>query len=673
MMSLFAFILALGIVVDDAIVVGENIFSYRQKGMGHIEAAILGVKEMCGPVVMAVLTTIFAFSPLLYIFGVMGKFIRVIPIIVICVLSFSLLEALLILPAHLAGNGKAFRKPHKQGFIGRFQQRLRSGLDKFIYQGFSRLVEKAVAWRYLTIAIGFMVLLGTIGFVKGGHIKFRLFPEVDADNVWASLSMPQGSGVERTQEVVKIIEDAAGRVKRRLDVELGNGGDKPSLFGHIATSIGEQPFTAGGAGGPPGEAPVGAHVAEINIELLGGEYRSVSSAVIAKMWREEVGEIAGVSSLSFTSSLMHMGDAIDVELSHKNFDKLLQAAERLKQILREYDGVTDIEDSFEPGKIELKLKLKEQGRLLNLTLSDLAKQVRQGFYGEEVQRAQRGREDVKVMVRYPKDERKSVADVENMRIRLSNGTEIPFNVVAEVYQGRGYATISRADRMRIVSVKAGVDEKVANATEINKKLSSLHLPKLKEEFGGLIYNFGGEQKEQRDIGASLGSSSLVALLAIFGLLAVLFRSYVQPLIIMSAIPFGLVGAIFGHVIMGYNLSILSVFGIVALTGIVVNDSLIMVDLINRERAEGIEIHQVIKDSATRRFRPILLTTLTTFFGLVPMLLERSLQAKFLIPMAISLAFGVVFATMITLLLVPSLYMILEDAGMALSRKRGQTA
>jgi len=286
--------------------------------------------------------------------------------------------------------------------------------------------------------------------------------------------------------------------------------------------------------------------------------------------------------------------------------------------------------------------------------------VRQGFYGQEVQRVQRGRDDIRVMVRYPLDERKSIEDIESMRLRLGDGTEIPFGTVAEVQQGRGFAAINRSDRRRVVSVKANVDMDIANANEINQSIFATVLPKLRQDYQGLVYDFQGEQKEQKDVRESLLSSVFVALLGIYGLLAVQFRSYIQPVIIMSAIPFGLVGAIIGHVIMGYDLSMLSIFGIVALTGVVVNDSLIMIDLINRERREGIELHQVIHDSATRRFRPILLTTLTTFFGLVPMLLEKSLQAKFLIPMAVSLAFGIVFATMITLLLVPSLYMILED-------------
>ncbi|MHC4736689.1 MAG: efflux RND transporter permease subunit [Planctomycetota bacterium] len=334
--------------------------------------------------------------------------------------------------------------------------------------------------------------------------------------------------------------------------------------------------------------------------------------------------------------------------------------DQLKLLLKPYDGVSDISDSFETGKAELKMKLKDTGRTLGLTLSDLAKQVRQGFYGDEAQRIQRGRDDIRVMVRYPENERKSLADVENMRIRLPDGTEIPFKTVAEVQYGRGYATIRRIDRRRVVSVSADVDEAVANAGEINKDLYQNVLPRLSRQYPGLQYRFGGEERERNESLGSLKINFIIAMMAIYGLLAVLFRSYSQPLIVMSAIPFGIVGATIGHLIMGFNLSILSMFGIVALAGVVVNDSLIMIDLINRERKSGIELAQVLRDCATRRFRPIMLTTLTTFCGLLPMIAEKSLQARFLVPMAISLAFGVMFATCITLLLVPSLYMILED-------------
>ena len=657
MMSLFAFIMVLGLVVDDAIVVGENIFSYRQEGLDRTEAAIKGVREMCWPVVAAVLTTVFAFVPLAYTSGIMGKILRVLPIVVIGVLGFSLIEALFILPAHLSSKrgrpGKGIRR-----FTDKINNFTDRNLKRFVGGPFAGFVEKAVKWRYVTLAVGVAIFLTTVGFIAGGYIKFVFFDAIEADNMIAMLEMPLGTPVEQTEAIAKKIEAAAFEAINEFDAKRKN---QPSLLKHMATTVGSQPTLAHSG---PVQVDLGgggqSHLAEINVELLGAEDRDISSSAIKNRWREIVGELAGISSLTFISEWASTGDPINVELTHKNFDTLLEASEELKKILRNYDGVTDITDDFDPGKPELKLKLKDTGRLLGLTLSDLARQVRQGFYGEEAQRIQRGRDDIRVMVRYPESQRRSLADVENMRIRLADGTEIPFQTVAEVQYGRGYSTITRIDRRRAVTVSADVDEAKANANDINRDLEAKVLPKLLHEFSNLQYRFGGEQREMNESLGSLKINFVIALLAIYGLLAVQFRSYSQPAIIMSAIPFGIVGATIGHLLMGYNLGIMSLFGIVALSGVVVNDSLIMIDLINRERESGIELKQVLRDCATRRFRPIMLTTLTTFCGLLPMITEKSLQARFLIPMAISLAFGVVFATCITLLLVPSLYMILED-------------
>jgi multidrug efflux pump subunit AcrB len=664
MISLFAFIMSLGLVVDDAIVVGENIFAYQRKGMGRLKAAIRGVREMAAPVTLAVLTTVFAFIPLAYLTGVMGKFMRVIPVVVISVLMVSLVEALLILPAHLSG-----RRLSLKFFLFRLLDKLQMGIERrlehFVYGRFARMVTLTVRWRYATVAAALAIFATIIGWIGGGYIKIVFFDAVEADNMIATLTMPLGTPVRQTQQVARRVEDAAEQVRREVDA---NRPGQPSIIKHMATTIGDQPFSRGRHGPVRGLGAVAdSHLAEINIEFLGAEEREgVSSADMKNRWREIVGEVPGVASLTFLSEIMSTGDAINVELSHQDFDTLLAAVETLKLLLREYSGVTDIADSFEQGKAELKLDLKDAGRTLDLTLSDLARQVRQGFYGEEAQRIQRGRDDIRVMVRYPQDQRRSLADVENMRIHLAGGTQIPFKEVAEVQYGRGYATISRAERRRVVSVTADVDEKLANSREINADLTSRMLPRLMAEYPGLQFRFAGEERERSESFSSLLVTFPLAMLAIYALLAVQFRSYLQPLIVMSAIPFGIVGAVIGHILMGFvfmtkfNLGLLSLLGIVALAGVVVNDSLILIDLINRERKSGTDLHQIVRACATRRFRPIMLTTLTTFFGLVPMLLERSLQARFLIPMAISLAFGVVFATLITLFLVPSLYMILED-------------
>jgi multidrug efflux pump subunit AcrB len=361
-----------------------------------------------------------------------------------------------------------------------------------------------------------------------------MFPQIDADNVMATLEMPQGTPVEQTERVVERIEEAAITVQRNIDAN--RPADKPSIFKHIASSIGTQPETQRGP--DVTESMSGSHIAEVNIELLEGEKRDVPSSEIEERWRQQVGQIPRVSSLVFTSALMTVGKPIDVELSHDNFDTLLVMVERLKEILDDFEGMKDITDSFEPGKMELKLELTEQDRTTGLTLAELAGQVRQDFYGEEVQRIQRGRNDIRVMVRYPLSQRKSLSDLETMRIRLSDGTEVPFETVARVTQGRGYAAIDRAERTRVVHVRADVDNNVANANEINGTIFNKILPRLESEYPELMFRFAGEQEEQQETTDSLKSSAFIALFAIFALLAVQFRSYAQPVIIMMAIPFG---------------------------------------------------------------------------------------------------------------------------------------
>lgn len=668
MMSLFAFIMVLGIVVDDAIVVGENIFEYRQRGMTAVRAAARGVREMAAPVLMAVLTTMFAFAPLMFVTGIMGKVMRVIPLIVIMVLSVSLVEALLILPAHLAGT--KIRDKNRPGHhpIEKLHNGVSGVFDAFVNGPFAAFATVAVRYRYATLAAGVVVLLSTFGLIAGGVIKQVFFDAVEGDRMVATLTMPQGTPVEQTLAVLERIEKAAIQVRDEYDAAHRTDPDAPSIFQHMATTVGTQPTSnqRGPAGGGQGGISQG-HLGEIAIELLASEDgRKVSSMALKNRWEHLVGEVAGVSSLTFEARLFHPGEAINVELTHEDFDELLAAAEDLKSILRDYQGTLSIADSFEPGKAEIKLSLTETARTLGLTLGDLARQVRQGFYGEEVQRIQRGKHDVRVMLRYPLDERRSLGDIENMRIRMPGGREIPFMTVAHVEYGRGYATIRRADRRRVVNVTADVDTQQANAEEINQDLQQRVLPELMARRPGLYWRFAGEQRERAEAFGALYTSFPIALLAIYGLLAVQFRSYSQPVIIMSAIPFGMVGAVLGHIIMShvmnfqFNLGLLSFFGIVALSGVVVNDSLIMIDLINRERRRHLPLPVIVRDSVTRRFRPIMLTTLTTFLGLTPMMFERSLQARFLIPMAISLAFGVAFATAITLILVPSLYMIVED-------------
>jgi multidrug efflux pump subunit AcrB len=656
MISLFAFILALGIVVDDAIVVGENVYEQRQRGLPYLTAAIAGTQEVGVPVVFSILTTVAAFTPLLFVSGTMGKFIGVIPVVVITILIMSLVESLFVLPAHLA---MGRRRETAGGFFGRID-RIRRGfgvrLDRFISGPYKRTLEWCLAYRYVTLATSVACLLLAVGVVKGGIIKFTFMPEVDGDVITATLQLPPGTPVAETARIERFLEQQAMKTVAEFDARMP---EDQTILRHFYAVVGGS-IAGGGPGGGSGEKS-GAHLSDMALFLTKSENRGVPAADITAAWRKKVGDVPGVESIVFKSNLVRMGANIDIQLAHDNFEILALAADRLKQELKDYPGVGDIEDTYSRGKQELKIRLKPEALTLGITEEDLGRQIRGAYYGAEALRLQRGRNEVKVMVRYPEQDRRSLWDLETMRIRTPLGGELPLARAALVEEGRGYSEIKRTDRKRVINVTASVDGKAANAQEILAELRQGPLTDLRHDYPGLSFNMEGEEKERTDSFASMKTGFGLALFAIFALLAIPFRSYSQPLIIMSAIPFGIVGAIAGHLIMGFNLSILSMFGIVALSGVVVNDSLLFIDRINQNRREGGEdLLLAVVDAGQRRFRPILLTSLTTFFGLTPMILERSVQAQFLIPMAISLGFGILFATGITLLLIPTLYLALED-------------
>ena len=658
MISMFAFVLVLGIVVDDAIVIGENIYTHLEKGKSGLRAAIDGTQEVAVPVVFAVLTTIAAFSPLLSVPGFMGKIMGVIPIIVIATLVFSLIESLFVLPAHLSHLNAVKsneKKKNVRNIWSNFQSSFHEKFKNFTNRYYRKTLDLALRWRYMSISIGISVLIVTMSFVGGGWLKFVFMPEIEADNVVALLTMPQGTSKEETERIIGKINESAGMLNRDL---TGND-DRPII--HILASIGDQPFLSRrmGAGGPGGTASR-SNIGEVNLQLVSAEIREITSVEIAQRWRELTGTIPEAEELVFSSSLFSAGDPVNIQLKGTNYEDLLKASSELQARLGEYSGIFDISDSYREGKNEIRLKIKPEAEALGLTLSAVALQVRQAFYGEEVQRIQRGRDDIRVMVRYPLEQRKSIADLENMRLRIPGGGEIPFSIAAEIEPGIGFATINRTDRNRTVNITADVDLSIANPNEIISDITANIMPDLARKYPGLQYSFEGEQNEQRESLQGLAKGFLFALLLIYILLAIPFKSYVQPFIVMSAIPFGFIGAIIGHLIMGVDLTIISGFGVVALTGVVVNDSLVLVDFINRGRKAGKTVHEAIVDAGITRFRPIMLTSLTTFAGLTPLMLEKSMQAQFLIPMAISLAFGVLFATLITLILVPTIYNILED-------------
>jgi multidrug efflux pump subunit AcrB len=670
LLSLFAFIIVLGIVVDDAIVVGENIYRHHEEGKEELKAAIDGAQEVAIPVTFAILTTIAAFSPLLMVTGRMGKFMYVVPVIVIATLVFSLIESLFILPAHLSRLKHGSEKPKRAIARGwsRFQDGFSGRLDRFIENVYTPFLARCLDWRYLTAAIAIAALVLTFSFVAGGFIKFTFMPPVEADNVVALLTMPLGTPSESTAAAVRRIEQSALDLQRELDR------DERRTFRHVLTSIGEQPFRTMQSQGHGG---VGAnfsapHLGEVNIELVPSEERDVTSTEVANRWREIVGELPEAVELVFTSSLFSSGEAINVQLTGNNLMELQSAAGELKQVLREYPGVFDVADTFRAGKEEMKVDITPEAEAMGLTRADLGRQVRQAFYGEEAQRIQRGRDDVRVMVRYPESERRSLGNLEEMRVRTATGAEIPFSVAGSVEPSRGFASITRVDRRRSVNVTADIDVSRANANEVVASLQQTALPGILDRHPSVRASFEGEQQQQRETLGGLKKGFLFALLMIYVLLAIPFKSYLQPLIVMAAIPFGIVGAFWGHVIMGMGLTVLSFFGVIALMGVVVNDSLVMVDFINRKYRGGMHLDDAIRAAGVVRFRPIMLTSLTTFAGLLPLLMERSVQAQFLIPMGVSLAFGVIFATLITLILVPVCYRILEDAVAGFSRWSGRS-
>lgn len=659
-LSLFAFIVVLGIVVDDAIVVGESIYQRVEGGERGVQAAVRGTHDVAVPVTFAILTSVAAFAPMAGLEGFTGKIWRVIPMVVIPTLFFSMVESKLVLPAHLVHVSTArprFRLGRAwEGFQGLFSR----GLERFVERAYRPSVDLALRLRYVTLAAGVAAVLVTAGLAGGGVIGFGFFPKLPADDIACQVTMPLGTPASVTSRAIADLERAALEVADEVEAEIGM---RPVQ--HVLTSVGEQPWRAAQQqnSGVLQRNPTGGHLGEVHVALVPSEGRPVtcpSPSELVRRWREKAGPVPGAEEVSFTSELMGAGAAIDVQLTAEEIADLEAAAEDLKQGLRGLPGVYDVADSFRAGKRELELSLRPAGRAAGLTLADVGRQARQAYHGEEVQRIQRGREEVKVMLRFPEEDRRTLASLETMRVRLPDGVEVPFVTVARAEEGRGFPTIRRVDRRRALNVTAEVDETLGDADAVREELERDVLPALVADHPDVLWTFEGEQKEQRKTLQGLQSNFLLALLAIYALMAIPFRSYLQPLIVMTAIPFGMVGAFWGHLIVGMDMNVLSICGMIALAGVVVNDNLVLVDSINRRRREGGDLLTAVREAGVRRFRPILLTSLTTFAGLTPLMLEPSLQARFLIPMAISLAFGVLFATAVSLVLVPSLYLVLED-------------
>ncbi len=659
MISLFAFIITLGMVVDDAIVVGESIYKHRTDGEGRLEAAIAGAKEVAQPVIFAILTSCVAFAPMLMVPGPMGKFFRVVPIVVIAVLMISLVESLLILPAHLAQPlpwwVRVGLAPYLwfMRLVAKLQMPHR--LQWFVQRIYVPLLNKALAWRYFTITLGIATLLFTAGYVAG-RIPFTFLPKVEGDMITAHLKMPVGTPVSETERIA----DRIGATAQAIMDEEDAKSDGPTISRGLYEEVGMMSTLEVSPEGLLGKE--GSHLATVMVYLTEAGSRQLTTQEFVQRWREEIGEIPGAESLIFSYEVgVEPGSPVDIELIHDDVPTLEAAAERLALEIASYSGLRDIDSGVTKGKEQLDFRLTDAAVAQGLTELELARQVRAAFFGAEAVRQQRGRDEVRVYVRLPLAERKSLYNVEELVIRTPSGGEMPLAQAALLERGQAYTTINRTNGRRNISVTADVADEDSNANEIVGQIEERELPKLLADFPGLAYSLGGEQERQAETMSALGLGFVLALIVMFSMLAVVFRSYTQPLLVMLAIPFGMVGAVWGHVVMGFTLSLMSMMGLVALSGVVVNDSLILIVSINRYREAGMGMWDAIIAGGARRFRPILLTSLTTFFGLAPMILETSVQARFLVPMAVSLGYGVLAATFILLVIVPCGYIVLDDA------------
>jgi len=655
LLSLFGFILSIGIVVDDAIVVGENVYAEQEESDDPLEAAIRGTKRVGIPVIFAVLTTVAAFTPLLFIGGTIGKFLGDIPTIVIIVLLLSLVEVLLILPYHLSEGRKQEEEPN---LVVRTLNRVRgwvaARLRSFVYGPLTTALTFATRHYVVTLCGAVGLLFVSFGFVANGYIAFSFFPDVQGKLVTAQVEMPAGTTPEETERLTAQLQATGYEAVEQLEREAGQ-----SLVENVYVTVGQQPRANSGPD-QAGFTATSANLAEVSFEMIDPENREVTSSQFEARWREVTGSVPAVRSLSFTSSVVSVGEPVSVELSAPTEEKLDRAVGAVRDSLSRFGGVFDVQSDQEQGRRELELELKPAARSLGLTLEDLAGQVRAAFFGVESYRLQRGQNEVRVYARLPDAERNSIEDLYDYRIRTPGGADVPLEEVATVDLGYGPTRINRQDGRRVITVTADVNPNVTTGNEITAALQASVLPSIQRAIPGTSYGFGGQQRQQRKAQSSLVVGFLLALFAIYALLAIPFRSYLQPLVIMSTIPFAWIGAILGHLMLGISLGLLSIFGIVGLSGVIVNDALVMLDFANEERAEGRSWPEALVHAGQVRFRPILLTSLTTFLGLFPIIVEQSVQAQFLVPMAVSLGVGILFGTGVLMLVVPSLAMLQDD-------------
>lgn len=652
MISLFALIVVLGIVVDDAIVAGESIFNEQERGRKGLDSALYGVTAVQTPVTIGVLTTIAAFIPLAFSTGVLGQILRPIPIVVTCVLALSLLEAFFILPAHMSSS-----KKWSIGPLAKIRDITSAGLEWIIDKIVLPVAHICISARYLTLFIAVTLVFIPIYALSSGMIGFIFFPNIESDEITVTLEMPEGTSFETTEKYVLQIMDEGEKIFSQYKTFSGN-----PLIENISLTVGA---TARDSGGPTGGtgSTISSHLGEITVELVPSKDRSSSANEITRLWRNAVSDIPLAQKIAFKSSLIHGGADISLELSHRDSAILDQASEELKAEMKDINGLSEVVDSLEDGKKEFVFSLTPEGLASGLTPASLGSQLRTIFYGFEVDRLQRGSSEVKVMVRYPREERDRLDVLERMRLDLPDGERGNISRMTQIHEQYRPATITRVDGHRVVSITANADEAVITPDKALSQITDILIPDLMDKYPGLSYEISGQSKDQKDDLATLFNNLGIAVMVIFVLLASQLHSYSQPFIIICTIPLGIAGAIYGHMVMGFDLTFVSLFGVVALSGVVINDSVVLVDYYNKKLDQGYNAYQASIIAIKRRFRPILLTTMTTSLGLLPILLETSLQARFIIPMALSLAGGILFASVLLIFSVPALLVIFDDLKM----------
>ena len=663
MLSLFTFILVLGIVVDDAIVVGENFHKYKELGETSREAAIKGAYEISKPVIFAILTTMATFSPMLFVEGASGQIWKIFPLVVIPILFFSLFESLTILPFHLAHSKDKKSKIRVINKVSLFFERIRNTLNSYlniiIQKYYYPLLEKCLKNNWITLSSFFSLLILTIGLIYSGYIKFNFFPGLESDIIFAQIEFPEGTPTEKTEAAVLELENSL----RLLELEYDGANDSNHGFIlNILTVIGSQPYkseTTGRGDAGMENSYTGSNLAEVSVELSPGESRNVKSSEIANRWREIAPDIEGIKDLKFSSSLFSAGEDINFQFNGNDINALSKIVNDFEKILERYPGVYDISNTNSKGSSELLIRLLPKSQSYNIDMYTVSQQVRDAFHGKTIATVQRGRDEVDILIEYRDNDKNSVSDLENLEIKTPSGEFLLLKTICEIETREGYSSINRVNRNRSLSVIAAVDASISNSNDIISSIQKNDLPDLLETYPSVTYTLEGQQKEQSENLGSLTRNYFIALFIVFLLLAIPFKSYYQPLIIMSAIPYGIVGAVIGHLFLGMDFSILSMLGIAALSGIVVNDSLVMMDYINRSKDKNKDYVKAALDAGPMRFRAILLTSITTFIGVLPLIFERSIQAKFLVPMAVSLGFGVLFSTFVTLILVPTTYVTFE--------------